>query len=106
MSKVFINTEGLEQELSIFENSLTNIKNIFQNERNNLNYMNDGHSWVGKSQQTMYNKQIEFQQNFDPIEEALQVYIDFIRKSLEDYNREESTRVKNIEENLDNLNVN
>lgn len=106
MSKTFINTVGLEQELSVFENSLNNIKNIFQRERNNLNYMNDGHSWVGRSQEIMYNKQVEFQQNFEPIEEALQVYINFIRKSLEDYRREEDTRIKNIEENLNNLNVN
>lgn len=106
MSIVIINSSGIERELEVFKIAQLNIKDIFARERLNLQVMNNGHSWVGKTQMAMYNKQLEFQQNFEPIEEALQVFIDFIQKALDDYYRFEQTQLQNQVDNSSNLNVN
>ncbi len=106
MSVVVVNSHGLEQEIGVFENSLSNIRSIFENEQKKLLILNNGHSWVGSTQEAMYNKMIAFQNNFDPILEALQVYIDFMKKALDDYKRFEDTRNKNLDESANELNVN
>lgn len=106
MSKTLINTTELEKEINVFETSLNKIKEIFQNERKNLNHMNEENVWAGKTQEAIYNNQVAFQNNFEPIEEALQVYINFMKKSLNDYKRFEQTQVLNQENNASDLDVN
>ena len=106
MSVVVINSEGLENEIDVFKSSLSNIRNIFENEQKMLLVMNNGHSWVGTAQEAMYNKMISFQNNFEPVLEALQVYIDFMQKASDDYKRFEETRNKNLEKSSNELNVN
>lgn len=106
MSVVVINSEGLENEIDVFKSSLSNIRNIFESEQKMLLVMNNGHSWVGTAQEAMYNKMISFQNNFEPVLEALQVYIDFMQKASDDYKRFEETRNKNLEESSNELNVN
>lgn len=106
MSKALINTTELEKEINVFETSLNKIKEIFQNERKNLNHMNEKNVWAGKTQEAIYNNQVAFQNNFEPIEEALQVYINFMKKSLNDYKRFEQTQVLNQENNASDLDVN
>lgn len=106
MSVVVVNSQGLEQEINTFETSLSNIKSIFENEEKKLLILNNGHSWVGSTQEAMYNKMVSFQSNFDPIIEALEVYIDFMKKALDDYKRFEETRNRNLEESSNELNVN
>ena len=106
MSKAFIDTVGLEKEIQVFEQSANNIKMIFEKEKRNLLDMNNGHTWVGKTQEKMYEKQVSFQNNFEPINEALEVFINFMKKTVDDYKRFEDTSNKNIDENVDNLKVN
>lgn len=106
MSVVVVNSEGLEKEIEEFKTSLSNIRNIFESEQKMLLVMNNGHSWAGTAQEAMYNKMVSFQNNFEPILEALQVYIDFMQKSSDDYKRFEEIRVKNLEERTNELDVN
>ena len=106
MSTERINTVALEREIQEFETALSNIKVIFERERRNVREMNNGHMWVGKTQEIMYRKQIAFQNNFGPVEEALEVFINFMKKSVEDYKRFEATRIKDQEENTSDLDVN
>ena len=68
--------------------------------------MNNGHTWVGATQEAMYEKQVEFQNNFEPIEEAMEVFINFMKKALNDYKRFEETQNKNQEDNNSDLDVN
>lgn len=50
-------------------------------------------------------KNIKFQNNFNPIEEAIQVYIDFMKKTLDDYQRLEVITNKNIDTQVNDLDV-
>ena len=106
MSKTLINTNLFEKEIEVWENCYSNIKDIFASEKNNLQFMNNGSVWVGKTQEKLYEKQTMFQNNFIPIEEALEVFINFMKKALDDYNRFELEQLKNQEYNASNLNVN
>ena len=106
MSKMLIDTAGLEKEIQVFEQSANNIRTIFEKEKKNLLDMNNGHTWVGKAEEKMYEKQASFQNNFEPINEALEVFINFMKKTLDDYKRFEETSNKNIDENNENLKVN
>ena len=106
MSNAYINTTELEKEINVFETSLNKIKEIFQNERKNLTHMNEETVWEGKTQQAIYNNQVAFQNNFEPIEEAIEIFVKFMKKSLDDYNRFEQETIKNQEANASNLNVN
>ena len=106
MNKEIIDTEGLQSEIDEFETAFSNIQTIFDRERRNLNEMNNGHTWVGSTQEAMYQKQVEFQKNFEPIEEAMEVFINFMKKTLEDYKRFEETTIKDQENNTSELDVN
>ena len=106
MNKEIIDTEGLQSEIQEFETAFSNIKEIFARERKNLNEMNNGHMWVGSTQEAMYQKQLAFQNNFVPIEEAIEVFINFMKKALDDYKRFEQTELSNQENNSSTLDVN
>lgn len=106
MSKAIVNTVEFENEIGVFEDSLKNIKSIFAKEKSNLQRINDGKTWVGKTQEALYANQTSFQNNFEPIEEALEVFINFMKKALDDYNRFEATQLKNLDEGSSDLNVN
>ena len=106
MSREYINTEGLEQEIQVFESARANIKEIFNQERKNLLKLNNGHMWVGQTQEKMFEMQTRFQNNFEPIDEALEIFINFMKKIVDDYKRFENTRINNLEDNSDNLKVN
>ena len=88
MNKEIIDTEGLQSEIDEFETAFSNIQTIFDRERRNLNEMNNGHTWVGSTQ------------------EAMEVFINFMKKTLEDYKRFEETTIKDQENNTSELDVN
>lgn len=106
MSKTIVNTVEFQNEIGVFEDSLKNIRSIFAKERGNLQQINDGKAWVGKTEEALYANQTTFQKNFEPIEEALEVFINFMKKALDDYNRFEATQVKNLDEGSSDLDVN
>lgn len=106
MSVTVINSNLLEQEIREFEKSKRNIDEIFRRERNNLSVMNNGHTWVGKTQETMCNAQYRFQNNFDPILEALDVYIRYLKDTLQDFKRFEEQRQRDLQNNETSMDVN
>ena len=67
MSKAIVNTVEFENEIGVFEDSLKNIKSIFAKEKSNLQRINDGKTWVGKTEEALYANQTSFQNNFEPI---------------------------------------
>ena len=95
-----------EKIIQQFEDSLSNIKVLFQSEKSNIENINQTPIWNGPTQDVIYNKHIEYQKNFQTIEDALQIYIDFLKKTLSDYERLEATLNKNMEEATQELTVN
>ena len=106
MNEIVLNSKGFEQEINNFESSKNKIKAIFERERRNMNVLNNGHSWVGKAGETMYRKQEMFQKNFEPVIEALETFIRYMKASLERQKQREEETIKDIETNDENLDVN
>ncbi len=104
--EIVFNTEKFSQIINIFEDSRKNICEIFEQEKANVELINKTSIWSGPTQEKIYDKYQQFQKNFSPIEDALKVYIDFLKKTLDDYNKLEDTLNKNLEELTEELDVN
>jgi hypothetical protein len=92
--------------INTFEDCLKNMREIFNGEKNNIENINETSTWTGVTQKVIYEKHKELQKNFPSIEEALQVYIDFLKKTLSDYQRFIDTINKSTDDNSYQLNVN
>ena len=92
--------------ISKLRNNLENIKNLFNNEKNNIEKINGTDVWNGMTQTIIYNKFKKLEKNFPDVERALSTYIMFLETTLENYQKLESNIKENIDDNSDNLNVN
>lgn len=107
MKKILITDYDQFNEVILnFEKSLIKIKEIFANENRNFEEINATNTWTGKTQEVIYNKYKLLANNFEPIETALQIYIDFLKNTLQEYKNANEYLNKNIEFNDENLNVN
>lgn len=109
MGKIVItDSNSFEGEIHEFENALIKIKDIFESEKKNTEKIKDKNNtiWTSMTQETIYNKKIEFEKNFNPIEEAIGTYIKFLKKTLEDYRRLEEITNRSMEDQASNLDVN
>lgn len=107
MKKITItNSNEFEKIIEKIETSRRNISDIFAEESNNIEYINETDIWTGKAQNVLYRKHKELEKNFSPIDETLQIYVAFLRNTLESYKNLETKIVKDIEINSDNLNIN
>ncbi len=107
MNGIVITDSGrFEQVIASFEESFNKIKDIFANERKNAEEINNTDTWTGGAASVMYEKYKKLSDNFQPIEYSLELYIKFLRKTLEDYRRIEEEINKNMEDFSESLNVN
>ncbi len=95
-----------EEVINKMQSSLDNLHDLFANERKNDSTLSDGSTWVGKAAEHMYSKAIELEENYEPIEYSLNLYIAFLRKTLEDYKLIDEAINKNAEEYSYELDVN
>lgn len=107
MSKIIItDSTQFEDVIRVFEQSLPKIKDIFSNQRTNAEQINATSTWTSETQKVMYEKYKLLENNFEPIEESIQLYINFMRKTLEDYKAVEEHINRMAENNSNELNVN
>ena len=86
MNKIVItDTAKFEEVITNIENILPQIKDSFQSTRRNSEGMSGVDTWKGQSQETLYEKYQTLEQNFAPIEETIEMYIRFLKKTLEYY---------------------
>lgn len=106
-SKIVItSTESFETITSNMERIHGRIKDIFAKERANIEKINGTEVWTGNCQRAVYRKYKDLEKNYAPIEEAMDLYNKFLRKTVEDYKRFESATEKNADVNADTLDVN
>lgn len=106
MKKILITNYNQFNEIILsFEKSLSNIKEIFSNENKTFEKINETSIWTGKTQQVIYSKYKLLAKNFEPIEESIQIYIDFLKNTLQEYKDNEDYLNKNLELNDENLDV-
>ncbi len=107
MSRIVItDSEQFKSLIDTFESSSNRIKEILAKEKTNNEKINATDIWSGSTQEVIYNKHVELQKNFAPIGEALDYYVAFLRKTIDDYERLEANIAKNAEENAYELDVN
>ena len=103
-SIVITDSGQFEEVINSLEDSYNKLVDIFANEKNKKEEINETDTWTGNASQAMYGKYQALSENFTPIEYSLSVYIKFLKKTLEDYKRVEeeiSTNIDMISEQLD-----
>ncbi len=103
---VIEDSNEFENIIKKFEISYKKIKETFAKEKGNIESINSTDVWSGETQKVIYNKHHELQKNFEPIEEALNLYIEFMKKTLDDYKAFETKTNENILQNEQELDVN
>lgn len=107
MNRILITDfSSFEEVITSLEKSLRIIKDIFTTEKENVEMINATSTWTGDTQKVIYGKYKMLTNNFTPIEESLEVYIRFLKKTLDDYRRMEENINKNAEESSQSLDVN
>ena len=93
-----------EEVIRALEDSYNKVKDIFQSQKRNAEEINETDTWTGATAEVMYNKYKLLSDNFAPIEYSLDLYIKFLKKTLEDYKRAEEEierNINDIEQSLD-----
>ncbi len=100
------NESEFESVILSLEGSLKNIKDIFARERKNAQDIDGTDTWSGPAQVAFSNKYDQLMANFGPIEYSLELYIKFLKKTLEDYRLLIKAQEANLEEHAVELDVN
>lgn len=100
------NPVSFEEVVVSLENSLFRLRDIFENQNKNKDSINETDSWSGKAQAALSKKYEQLSQNFAPIDYSIELYIKFLRKTLEDYKLADAAISKNLEEMTSSLDVN
>lgn len=107
MSNVVIkSSDEFESVIISLEKSLVKMKDVFAREKSNIESINETDVWTGATQRVIYEKNLMLHKNFAPIEEATQIYINFLKKTIADYKMFEEKTNTNAENNSNQLNVN
>ena len=103
---VITDSAQFEAVISEIEKSYKIIQDVFSNEKKNSKEIDATDTWNGSAQAVMYEKYTELMENFGPIEYSLDLYIKFLKKTLEDYRRLEEELEKNMQDFASELDVN
>ena len=103
---VITDSNQFEEVIKEFEQILIRIKDIFLNENRNIEEINATSTWTCQTQAVIYNKFKMLSNNFGPIEESIQLYIDFLKKTLQDYSNFEVHIDRSAEASSVQLDVN
>ncbi len=107
MSNVVISDSSkFEAIVNNLEKSVQRINDVFTDENNNIEQINNTKCWSGKTEETVYGKYRELTNNYEPIKEALTNYVKFLKITLENYKQYEAMLDRQLEENSENMNVN
>ena len=99
-------SKQFEEVIISLEDSYKKIQSIFSNERKNKEEINCTDTWTGNAQEAMYDKYSKLTANFAPIEYSLDIYIKFLKKTLDDYKKADMEISNNIEQISGGLDVN
>ena len=107
MSSTIIKDEQkFKENYEQFESSLIKIKDIFEKQNNEFNSINETEIWTSDTQKDMIVKYNELKDCYEPIEDSLNNFINFMKKVLSDYQRLNNQGVRETNYNKDNLDVN
>lgn len=103
---VITDSNAFENVISVFESTLPEMKKIFQSEKTITKEIDSTPTWTGEAQKALYGKYKQLEENFNPIEESMEIYIKFLKKTIEDYKKLDTELSQKAEEFSEQLNVN
>ena len=103
---VINNSEEFEKIINNLENTLPDVALVFDSVDKCVDNINGSDLWYGRTQETFCNKYKEFRNNYQPINEAFENYIKFLKITIANYKNAENKINENIENNNVNLDVN
>ena len=103
---VITDSAKFQEVINSFEASFRNIKNIVDKEKKNVERINQTEIWSGGAARAMYSQYSLLNSNYDPIVYSLDIYIRFLKKTLEDYVRIDYEISKNADDMSASLDVN
>ncbi len=107
MNNIRITNFGeFQNVINSLEISVKKIHDIFASEVKNSKEIDGTDTWNGNAQKALHTKYVELMKNFPPIEYSLDLYVKFLKKTLEDYTRLVQELDRNTNEMANSLDVN
>jgi uncharacterized protein YlxW (UPF0749 family) len=78
----------------------------FGNEKDLMKKIDKTDIWTGEVQEKVYSKYLELSNCYNPVLESLSTYVKFLENTINSYKNAEYTINRNIEDNIETLNVN
>lgn len=98
--------EEFQDVIDSLEASYNKIKNVIDKEKKNVERINKTDVWTGAAADAVYRKYALLNTNYDQIDYSLDLYIKFLKKTLEDYMLLIKEQGKNIDAMARDLDVN
>ncbi len=99
-------SSDFENIIANMEKHYNNVNQIFQREDKNMERINQTEAWAGDTQEVVYNKYQELKENYNPILNSLQTYINFMKQTVSDYKELEGKINSDADNNASELDVN
>lgn len=99
-------SDKFAEVITSLEASYNKLKEIKENEKINKEVINATDVWTGDAQKAMYNKFGELINTYEQVDYSLEVYIKFLKKTLEDYKRLNEEISRNVDKVENELNIN
>ncbi len=101
-----IDTEKVNSVISELESILKKLINTVDGQDKNLLDVGETPTWTGKSASVLREKYDQLSKNFPMVVYSLELYIRFLKKTVEDYELMNKAQSENIDEMKENLDVN
>ena len=101
-----IDTEKVKSVISELESILKKLINTVDGQDKNLLDVGETPTWTGKSASALREKYDQLSKNFPMVVYSLELYIRFLKKTVEDYELMNKAQSENIDEMKENLDVN
>ena len=99
--------EQFDSIVNNLNNSISRIKDIFNEEKNGANTIfNSSDVWKGKAQESAASKYNEMSSNYQSVTQTLENFVKFLSTASSSYKAFDNSVNRNIEDNLSSLNVN
>jgi hypothetical protein len=106
-SSVEITDSGeFETIINNLHESLKRIGELFGNSKYNVQRIENPNIWSGENKELTYEKLRILTDCFNPVEESLNLYLQFLENVLQSYKNFEETINTGVENNTENLDVN
>ena len=99
-------SDKFAEVITSLENSYNKLVEIKENENINKETINATDVWTGNAQKSMYDKFDELINTYEKVDYSLDIYIKFLKKTLEDYKLINDEISKNIDKVENELNIN